>query len=78
MYRPKYYPIKSLDTEIAKYIHSFSNEFALGTTVFDTGDNPSRLSFDEVTQTNKIKNYGGFYNSLTKSQEITEKILSNS
>ena len=78
LYRPKYYPIKSLDTEIAKYIHSFSNEFALGTTVFDTGDNPSRLSFDEVTQTNKIKNYGGFYNSLTKSQEIIEKILSNS
>ena len=78
LYRPKYYPIKSLDTEIPKYIHSFSNEFALGTTVFDTGDNPSRLSFDEVTQTNKIKNYGGFYNSLTKSQEIIEKILSNS
>ena len=78
LYRPKYYPIKSLDAEIAKYIHSFSNEFALGTTVFDTGDNPSRLSFDEVTQDNKLKNYGGFYNSLTKSQEIIEKILSNS
>tara|TARA_B100000686_G_scaffold321922_1_gene375122 strand:+ start:60 stop:1499 length:1440 start_codon:yes stop_codon:yes gene_type:complete len=77
LYRRKYDPIKSFDKEIVKYIHSFSNEFALGTTVFDTGDNPSRVSSLEVAETNKTKNYGGFYNSLTKSKEIIEKILLN-
>tara|TARA_B100001123_G_scaffold449385_1_gene614508 strand:- start:2444 stop:3883 length:1440 start_codon:yes stop_codon:yes gene_type:complete len=77
LYRRKYDPIKSFDGEIGKYINSFSNEFALGTIVFDTGDNPSRISSLEVVQANKIKNYGGFYNSLIKSKEIIEKILSS-
>ena len=81
LYRPQYYKIKSQDNEIIKYINSFSNEFALGTTTFsDTGDNPTRLSHDDDTssfENNEPIAYGGFYNSLFRSNQIVEKILLN-
>ena len=77
LYRTKYHTFKSSDQEIKEYIHTFPNEFALGTTAFDTGDNPTRLSHDEVVKIDKKKSYGGFYNSLLSSQKIIDVILSN-
>ena len=77
LYRTKYHTFKSSDQEIKEYIHTFPNEFALGTTAFDTGDNPTRLSHDEVVKIDKKKSYGGFYNSLLNSQKIIDVILSN-
>jgi hypothetical protein len=64
--------------EISQYINSFENEYALGTTTFsDTGDNPTRLSHDdESVQDDKPIAYGGFYNSLFRSNQVVEKMLS--
>ena len=78
LYRPQYYKIKSNDMEISQYINSFENEYALGTTTFsDTGDNPTRLSHDdESVQDDKPIAYGGFYNSLFRSNQVVEKMLS--
>ena len=77
LYRPQYYKIKSKDNEIGQYINSFENEFALGTTTFsDTGDNPTRLSHDdESVQEDEPIAYGGFYNSLFRSNQIVERVL---
>ena len=77
LYRPKHHPFKSSDQEIKEFIHTFPNEFALGTSAFDTGDNPTRLSHDELVKPDKKKSYGGFYNSLLNSQKIINFILSN-
>lgn len=77
LYRPKHHSFQSTDQEISTYIQSFPNEYALGTTAFDTGDNPTRLSHDEIVKVDKKKSYGGFFNSLLNSQKIIETILSN-
>ena len=77
LYRPQYYKIKSKDTEIGRYINSFENEYALGTTTFsDTGDNPTRLSHDEESPLGDDSiAYGGFYNSLFRSNQVVESVL---
>ena len=77
LYRSKHHPFKSSDQEIKEHIHTFHNEFDLGTTAFDTGDNPTRLSHDEIVKIDKKKSYGGFYNSLLNSQKIIDAILSS-